>query len=195
VDRIATHEICMKTGMPGRMDTQDEIKRLRVLDVPLERDGFLRSLVRHLSGALQDVVGLDEAAGFVTIVGQRMGDEINSAYRNELGVNDLSCAQVAAVLVDLKRRIQGDFYVIEEDDEKIVLGNSRCPFGDKVLDRPALCMMTSNVFGRITAENLGYAKVIIEKAIANHDPECRVVVHLKPTEEALAADGREYIKG
>ncbi len=178
------------------MSSQAEIKRLAALAVPLERDGFLRSLVRHLSGALQDVVGLNEAAGFVTIVGQRMGDDINAAYRAQMGAEqNLSREQVAAVLVDLKRRIQGDFYIIDETEEKIVLGNRACPFGDRVLDRPALCMMTSNVFGRIASENLGYAKVVIDKAIANHDPECRVVVYLKPSEEARDADGREYIKG
>lgn len=176
------------------MSSTAEIKHLAVLDVPLERDGFLRSLVRHLSGALQDVVGVPEASGFITIVGQRMGDEINAAYKERLGVAKLSRDQVTAVLVDLKRRIQGDFYVIEEDDEKIVFGNRRCPFGEKVLDRPALCMMTSNVFGSIAAENLGYAKVAIEKAIAMHDGECRVVVYLKPTEAARSTEGREYIK-
>lgn len=96
------------------------------------------------------------------------------------------------MLVDLKRRIQGDFFVIEESDEKIVLGNRACPFGDKVIDRPALCMMTSNVFGVIASENLGYAKVSIEEAIANGASGCRVVVCLKPTDESQAATGREY---
>ncbi len=95
--------------------------------------------------------------------------------------------------MDLKRRIQGDFYVIEESDEKIVLGNRACPFEDKVLGRPALCMMTSNVFGVIAAENLGYAKVSIEEAIANGDPACRVVIYLKPA-GAQDATGREYFK-
>jgi hypothetical protein len=107
----------------------------------------------------------------------------------------LNREQVRDVLVDLKRRIQGDFYVIEESDDKIVLGNRRCPFGDKVLDRPALCMMTSNVFGSITAENLGYAKVSLEQTIARHDVECRVVVYLKSTSEAERADGLEYFTG
>lgn len=165
------------------------------LPIPLERDVFLRTLLRHLAGTLQKVVGLDEASGFVSVVGQEMGDEMNQGYRNALGVSNLSRNQVADVLVDLKRRIQGDFFIIEENDEKIVLGNRKCPFGDKVLDRPALCMMTSNVFGSIAAENLGYAKVVIEQAIARRDNGCRVVVYLKPTEEAEAATGREYFKG
>jgi predicted ArsR family transcriptional regulator len=167
---------------------------LAVVDVPLERDVFLRTLLRHLSGTLQEVVGLDEASGFVSVVGQRIGDEINAAYTSALSVNRLTREQVADVLVDLKRRIQGDFFIIEEDDEKIVLGNRACPFGDKVIGRPALCMMTSNVFGSIAAQNLGYAKVVIERAIARGDGGCRVVVHLKPTDAAQQADGREYFQ-
>jgi hypothetical protein len=32
------------------------------LDLPLERDVFLRTLIRELAGTLQDVVGLEEAS-------------------------------------------------------------------------------------------------------------------------------------
>jgi len=124
-----------------------------------------------------------------------MGDEINRTYKSALAVSSLSREQVAEVLVDLKRRIQGDFYVIEEDDDKIVLGNRACPFGEKVIDRPTLCMMTSNVFGSIAADNLGYSKVVIEQAIARGDAGCRVVVYLKPTQEAQSSSGREYFQG
>ena len=168
---------------------------IQMLPVPLERDVFLRTLLRHLAGTLQDVVGLEEASGFVSVVGQKIGDEINSAYTSALAVDRLSRDQVADVLVDLKRRIQGDFFIIEEDDEKIVLGNRACPFAEKVVGRPALCMMTSNVFGSIAAENLGYAKVVLEQAIARGDSGCRVVVYLKPSEGAQRATGREYFKG
>ena len=165
------------------------------LAIPLERDWFLRTLLRHLAGTLEKVVGLEEASGFVSVVGQEIGDEINHVYKNALAVDGLSRGQVPHVLVDLKRRIEGDFYVIEQDDEKIVLGNRACPFGEKVVGRPALCMMTSNVFGSITADNLGYAKVVIEEAIARGDHGCRVVIHLEPTADAEAADGREYFRG
>jgi hypothetical protein len=164
------------------------------VDIPLERDVFLRTLLRHLAGTLQEVVGLDEASGFVSVVGQRIGDDINAAYTSALAVDRLTRPQVAGVLVDLKRRIQGDFFVISEDDDKIVLGNRACPFAEKVIGRPALCMMTSNVFGGIAAQNLGYAKVAIERAIARGDSGCRVVVYLKPTDDAQQADGREYFK-
>lgn len=172
-----------------------ERRPLPVLDVPLERDLFLRSLLRHLSGTLQDVIGLSEASGFVSVVGQRMGDEINREYQRALGVESLSREQVADVLVDLKRRIQGDFYIIEENEDRIVFGNRKCPFEDRVLGRPSLCMMTSNVFGSIAADNLGYAKVSVEESIARGDAECRVTVYLRTTPESHRAEGREYVKG
>jgi predicted ArsR family transcriptional regulator len=155
---------------------------------------FLRTLIRHLAGTLEDVVGVSEASGFISVVGQRIGEEINDAYKKALALPSLSREQVAAVLVDLKRRIQGDFFIIEQDEEKIVFGNRVCPFAEKVIGRPSMCMMTSNVFGHIASENLGYSKVVLERTIAEGHPGCRVVVYLKPTPEAQAAEGREYVR-
>lgn len=172
--------------------TADIAKELERVDTGLERDVFVRTLLRHLAGTLQDVVGLREASGFVSVVGQKMGQEMNAGYRKALRVENLGRAQVAAVCLDLKRRIRGDFYIIEEREDRIVFGNRACPFGDKVAGRPALCMMTSNVFGSIAAENLGWSKVALERTIAEGHPQCRVVVHLQPTEEARESDGREY---
>jgi predicted ArsR family transcriptional regulator len=168
---------------------------IRDLPIPLERDIFLRTLIRELTGTLQDVVGSEETAGLISIVGQRIGDKINESYRSALGVERLSRAQVAEVLVDLESRLQGDFYVIEQTDDKIVLGNRTCPFATQVADRPALCMTTSNILGVIAAENLGYAKVVLEETIARGARGCRVVIHLRPTTEAEAVEGREYFQG
>lgn len=164
------------------------------VSLPLERDLFLRTLIRELSGTLQDVVGLEEASGFISVVGQSIGEQLNEQYKTALQLDNLSRTQVREVLIDLKRRIQGDFHLIEEDSEKIVLGNRQCPFAEKITDRPAMCMMTSNVFGVIASENLDYAKVSLEKTIARGDANCRVVIYLKPTPEAEQAHGREYYK-
>src|ERR1700709_2410384 len=88
--------------------------RAEQLDVPLNRDVFLRTLIRELSGTLEDVVGVKEASGFISVVGQNVGCQMNSDYKQAFGVPQLDRKQVAEVLVDLKRRIQGDFYIIEE---------------------------------------------------------------------------------
>ncbi len=167
-------------------------EQLTDLRVPLDRDLFLRMLISDLAGTLQQVVGTSEAAGFISIAGQQIGDYINREYLAALAKESLNRAEVASILVDLKRRIQGDFYVIEQSEERIVLGNRACPFGDKVIGRPTMCMMTSNVFGSITSRNLGYAKVELQRTIAAGDPECRVIVHLKPGPEGETAAGREY---
>ena len=164
-------------------------------DIRLDRDLFMRTLIRELSGTLEDVVGLKEAAGFASVVGQTVGEMIDREYKRALDTPSLSRPDVARVLVDLKRRIHGDFYVIAEDEDKIVLGNRACPFGDKVLGRTSMCMMTSNVFGYIAAENLGYAKVELQETIASGHPGCRVVVYLRRSPRSDAIDGREYFKG
>jgi predicted ArsR family transcriptional regulator len=165
------------------------------INVPLERDVFLRTLIRELSGTLQDVVGLEEAAGFISVVGESMGRQINQDYKSALKVSNLNREQVVNVLIDLKKRIQGSFYVIEENDEKIIFGNHNCPFGEKVIDRPAMCMMTSNVFGTIASDNLGYAKVELQETIAKGAAGCKIVVYLKTTLESEDASGREYFRG
>lgn len=165
---------------------------LEHLAIPLERDLFLRTLIRELAGTLEEVVGTAEASGYISVVGARVGEWLNEEYRAGLSVPALSREQVRDVLIDLKRRIQGDFYVIEDTGNRIVLGNRRCPFAEKVVGRPSMCMMTSNVFGQITARNLGYAKVELRETLALGRPECRVVVHLGHDSESAAAPGREY---
>lgn len=169
--------------------------QLATQQIPLERDVFLRTLLRHLAGSLEEVIGLDDASGFISYVGQQMGDEIDKTYRQSLQLSQLSRANVAVVLVDLKQRIQGDFYIVSEDDGKIVLANRSCPFGDKVKGRPSLCMMTSNVFGTIAANNLGYAKVVLNKTIANGHDGCLVTVYLQQDLITDEQDGNEFFRG
>ena len=152
-----------------------------------DRDQFLRELLRELADVLEARVGLEEAKGFIARVGARIGDKMDAEYRQHLGGDRMELEQVAAVLVDLKTRIKGGFEIEEITSDRVVLVNSACPFGQYVHGRPALCMMTSSVFGRITANNLDYARVEKAETIARGDPRCRIIVHL--TEGEL---GREY---
>lgn len=175
------------------MDTKPVKSEIALLQLPLERDVFLRTLVRELAGSLEETIGFEQASGFISVVGRRIGGEIDSAYKKALRVEKLSKQQVIAVLEDLKRRIRGDFYVIEESDSKVVFGNRKCPFAEKVIGRPSMCMMTSNVFGTISAANLGYAKVTLDKTIERGDHECRVIVYFDEFSiDARTDNGIEY---
>ncbi len=148
-------------------------------------------MLRELAGTLTDVVGMEEAAGFVALVGQRIGEQLNSSYTEALA-RPLSKAQVGDVLVDLKRRIGGAFSLDEFSEERLEFSNTTCPFGEKVEGRPALCMMTSNVFGTIASDNLGYARVDLEETIARGDRRCKVIVQLRPSPDRPGPTSREY---
>jgi len=168
-----------------------QTKTLADTSVDFDKTGFFGQIVRQLATSLQNIVGLAEAEAFVALVASELGDDINKRYCDSLAVPKLPDHLISAVLVDLKRRIGGSFKVEFEDNDVIVLRNSSCPFGSQVVGRPALCMMTTNVFGRITANTTGYAYVNIDKAIANGDNHCRVVVHLRPPQES-PSDGKEF---
>lgn len=149
----------------------------------MDKDSFMRSVIRELTGLLEETVGEQEASAYVNHVGLLIGRALNQAYRAACDTERLDAMQVASALVHLKKRIDGGFSIESFDDGEITLVNSSCPFGDKVIGRPSLCRMTANVFGHITAENLGYARVGITEAIARGDARCRVVVKIKETKE------------
>lgn len=166
---------------------------IKELDVEHDRDSFLRHTIRQISGTLEDVVGLDEASGLLSIVGAALGTQITDAYKKALQTENLDGTVITDILVDLKRRIGGDFYVADASNDKIILMNRKCPFGESVINRPSLCMMTSNVFGRIVADSLGYARIELDKTIANGDPGCLVVIYLTPETDVNHRENiREY---
>lgn len=156
------------------------------------KDHFMRSVIRELAGILEETVGEREASAYVNHVGLLIGRALNRDYRAALDTDRLDVTQIAAALVHLKKRIDGGFSIESLDGDTITLVNSACPFGDQVIGRPSLCRMTANVFGHIAAENLGYARVGIEKAIARGDPGCRVTIDLRDSPEALQTHETEF---
>lgn len=165
-------------------------------NLPIDRDvnQFLREVVKELATTLEEAVGLNEARVFISAVGTRIGSLMNTEYQSLCKTERMEINQIASALVDLKRRIDGNFSIESISPEQIVLTNTKCPFGKQVVGRKSLCMMTSNVFGRIAADNCGYAKVDLPKTIASGDTECRVVVTMKKTGKALAFEAREYFR-
>ena len=107
-------------------------------------------------------------------------------------VGRLSPEQVGECLVRLRTAVDGGFSVVEASAQRIV--HRRCPFGAVVQQAPALCRMTSSVFGGIAARNSphGQAAVVLEERIAVGDPHCRVVVHLGGAPSEVAAHAHSY---
>lgn len=154
-----------------------------------QKDLFMRSVLRELVGILESTVGERGAEAYINHVGLALGQVLNEEYRAAFEEDRLDLDQVASTLVDLKARIDGGFSIESMDRNEIVLVNTACPFGDKVIGRPSLCRMTANVFGHIVAENLGYARVGIQEAIARGDPRCRVTISIAdPVHPAQTGD-------
>jgi hypothetical protein len=161
------------------------------LPVPLDRDIFLTSLMGELAGTLEEFVGADDAWGFISKASERVGEQINADYRAALAVPELPRARVSEVLVDVCRRIAGGFEVDDEDEERIVLVNRACSCGAA---RPGMCTMTARVLGVIVAENLGYARVVLDRTTVDRVPACRVTIYLDSSSETAVQGGREYFK-
>lgn len=154
------------------------------------KESFLRALVVQLAQAVEEVHGPAAAEAAVAQVGTDVGGQLEAEYRTACDVvGRMTPEQISDCYVRLKHAIDGGFYVIEASSDKIVLGNNACPFGDVVKRAPALCRMTSSVFGGIAARNSDReASVVLEERIAVGDPGCRVVVFLdRPADDPSVA--------
>ncbi len=157
------------------------------------REAFLRALVVELADHVELEHGVGAAAGAIAQVGTDVGSRMEEGYRSAQEiVGRLSPEQIGDLYVRLKAAIDGDFYLIEANEKRIVLGNRRCPFGEVVKRAPSLCRMTSSVFGGIAARNAGSAAVQLQERIAIGDAECRVVVLLDPDEDEVGTDFHLY---
>ena len=158
------------------------------------KEAFLRALVVQLSQSIERAAGPDAGEDAVTQVGLTVGGQMEAAYRRAHDLVDrLTPAQLADCYVKLKHAIDGRFRIVEIDDSRIVLENTRCPFGNAVRKAPALCRMTSSVFGAIAARNRDdSASVVLEERIAVGDPGCRVIVYLGDPPPDVARFAHHY---
>lgn len=144
------------------------------------RESFLRALVVQLARSVEMQAGPAEAEAAVAQVGTDVGQRMEEAFRLANDLTDrLTTDEIARLLVELKRAIDGEFFVVDVSDDRIVLGTHTCPFGDAVVQAPTLCRMTSSVFGGIARRNRGAAAVDLEQRIAVGDQQCRVTVWLR----------------
>ncbi|WP_186418234.1 methanogen output domain 1-containing protein [Bosea sp. CS1GBMeth4] len=162
------------------------------LDIDFDDHVLSDALVAGMAELLETIAGPEDACAYVSSIAARLGADIEKQYKAALNVQHLNRNQLVAVLIDLKNRAGGGFSLTEQDEDRLVFGNRACPLGKAASNHPSLCMLTSNIFGRMTANAVGYAAVDLERTIARGDSDCRVVVHLRRT--ALEPDTREYFR-
>lgn len=157
------------------------------LDIDIQQTQFYRKCLLDLNDVLDQVIGTQESGAFIGLVASRLAEFFMEAYRTSSGYCRFSPSQLACLLVDLKRRIGGDFYIESVNLHKIVLRNRCCPFGSEVIGNSTMCNMTSGVFGKIVAQSNNYAAVSIDEAIARGDKQCQISILLQAEDNA---DGR-----
>lgn len=210
-DLAARLEIAQKAGGGARVEAELNVHRRdqQDLDPPrrtrsvlpdlseagpngFEKEPFMRALVVQMAQGLEHLLGPLAAESVVAQAGTDVGGQIEAEFRSSHpGLSELMTpTETGECYVRLKHAIGGDFYVLEADEDRIVLANRACPFGEAVLRAPALCRMTSSVFGGIAARNFGEATVVLEERIAVGDPQCRVVVYLG--EQSEIPHGHRY---
>lgn len=152
------------------------------LSKPLNPISFLQAfIVQSMRVAEQGCARGGGSSDHVTQVGLATSGCLEEVARRHLGCTAaLDADKYAALIIDIKNRIGGQFEQIPTAEGSVRVVNHRCPFGDLIKEAPELCRMTSSVFGGIAARNFGYAKVELHKRIAEGDGLCDVRVHLDP---------------
>jgi len=129
---------------------------------------------------------------YIELLGLTASGCFETAYRENLREDEpLDHDKYANMIVEIKNKIGGNFSRGSSEPGMVRVVNTRCPFGDAVMQAPELCKMTSSLFGGIAARNFGYAKVILDKRIALGDGECEARIYTDP-EQAASFEGDEY---
>ncbi len=160
----------------------------------LDQVSFLQSFIAHSIRAAEQhcFKSAQQKRTYIEHLGLASSHCLEAVARQQLGLSgEITPEEYAAVILNIKNRIGGEFSREPSDPGVIRVRNERCPFGETVSQAPELCRMTASVFGAIAARNFGYAKVELRKRIATGDGSCDVCVY---TDRDMAKDkhGDEY---
>lgn len=186
---LKPHQRGLLTRLLTSLDPQsNEASPSRVFQI--DREFYFAAVVNGLAHALASG---EQDKRLIERVGLYAGQLFEQIYRNEWQITrPLTIREFADLILDVKRRVHGDYNLVSIDESKVVLANRACPFNDWIDNTPSLCELTTSVFGGIAARNFGYAKVILHERIAAGDAGCHVTVYVQPNAEAQAASGIEY---
>jgi len=157
----------------------------------LTPERYLQLFIGQTSG-MAEGLNCSTLESFIKKIVLNSSETLEDIYRESRDINGiLTMQEYGELLVNLKNTIGGEFEVTEIDEEHLRLKTTKCPFGDLIESAPALCHMTSSIFGGIAARNYGYAKVELKKRIALGSDHCDICIHRKP-ESCQDVIGDEY---
>ncbi len=128
--------------------------KLWYIPVNLSKEGFLSKIMADITANMPE----NELKSFCERAGISLGEEINLMYLNFNGVEKLSFDQISNAYTDIGKKLGGVFKT-RVTSEKISVEIVQSPFEQS--NAKAMNRILSGVFAKITAANLGYAKVVV----------------------------------
>jgi len=146
----------------------------------LTPERYLQLFIGQTGGMAQGV-NCSTLESFIKKIVLNSSEVLEDIYRDSHNIDGiLSLKEYGDLLVNLKNTIGGEFKVVAMNDDSLQLKTTKCPFGDLIESAPALCHMTSSIFGGIAARNYGYAKIELKKRIALGSDHCDICIHTNP---------------
>jgi len=144
------------------------------IPVDINKTKFLKEMITGIC----ENISTDQLKKAIEKIAIKIGQEISDIYRNFHNTAKLTKTQLIDSIIDAMNKLGAHFSLISEDKDKIVFRNSKCLFGNKIKRCQLLCLTTSNIIGKIVAENLGYSRVELKRTIANGYNEDIIRVYL-----------------
>lgn len=144
----------------------------------MTKERFLASTIHHLAHTLETVAGVEEAEAFLSTVGAELAQELSDDQNTQPGGEPSASQALSQRLIGVETGIGAAFELVEQEENRIVLENHSCPFGQQIVGTRSVCMVTANLLGHLASKDTGYAKIHLEKTIARGDRMCRVNVSL-----------------
>jgi serine/threonine-protein kinase RsbW len=139
------------------------------------RESFLAAATTLLAGPVASGRSERERAAI-------LGASLAELLRSRGAVStDPTAAEAADALIAAEEQLGGDFFVMEADERRAVLGNRRCPFAiDGTPPSPTMCRFTSALGGRLAAGGSRGAHVVLDERLASGDHRCRIEIRMDP---------------
>ncbi len=139
---------------------------------------FLIVLFSDLMALLETVVGLDHAESIISTVGESQGARLAELYASQMDAPP-SVETAVAIVQDIVACCGGELRVVGWTETQLDLAFVKMPFGGgrEFTQSLPMRMVAISVFGRIFAEQTGYARIMLPQVRhipADAVPEIRI---------------------
>lgn len=161
--------------------------KLWFIPVNLNKELFLKKITTYLASNIYK----GEKKEALNKAGLDLSNYLERIYKEHYRVEKLSFDQVIDVIVDVYKKVGGNFKIIEKDSKKLLLRCKKSPFGEDIADSFILFNINAGIMGGLISKSKGYCKVCLKPA-SKDDGLYDILVFLKKNKESEEEEGVEY---